>query len=482
MTETEDHAGTGMDTGNDRNAETDRDTGVVRARPTVGLASFVHNVADAGLQLLRVRRDAAGITAADIEAECEELMSTRGEASGTAIARRVMDLYQRMNAREQLTFFRILRTRFHLDAEAVYGAARILRDTGDDAALARFLKLAEPRRQELFRRLNMAPDGTRSLVDMRRALLTHLPDNPDLRPVDSDLRHVLASWFNRGFLHLRSIDWGTPAAVLEKLIAYETVHEMQGWDDLRRRLASDRRCFAFFHTALPEDPLVFVEVALVKGVSRDIAPIIGLDRQELPVARADTAIFYSINNCLDGLRGISFGNFLIKQVVVELRRELPNLRTFATLSPVPGFRRWLTAQVLGDPDSPWISAADRQTLAALDRVDWHLLPDVADTLKPILTRLIAAYLVRVKSGDHPTDPVARFHLGNGARLDSLNWLGDISEDRMAQSCGFLVNYVYDLKAIEENHEVYVKNHQVVTSRKIAELAAAAGPAKQGKAA
>lgn len=443
-----------------------------RGRFGSSVTGFFNSIADAGLDLLVRRRaeDARGGRKTDIEADCHELLSTLGEASGTAIARRVMRRYEAQDAAGKLAFFQLLREKFHVDFDAIRDAAQELSDKRDDASLARFLNVAEPPRQELFRRLNMAPHGTGSLVEMRRALLAELSDHPELRPVDADLRHLFTSWFNRGFLMLRRIDWGTPAAVLEKLIEYETVHEMRGWDDLRRRLAPDRRCFAFFHSALPDDPLVFVEVALTKGIAREIEPIIGLGRAELPPEEADTAIFYSINNCHDGLRGISFGNFLIKQVVVELARELPQLRTFSTLSPVPGFGRWLHEAVIDDPATKLVTDDERQRLDALDDPGWHLDAERCKTLKPLLSRLIARYLVHAKLDRDPLDPVARFHLRNGARLDQINWLGDRSDERLRQSCGFLVNYVYDLTSIEKNHEAYVKEHSLITSDAVARLA------------
>ncbi len=449
-----------------------------RGRFGYGVSSFLNSIADAGLDLIG-RKSGDANTAGkhtDIEVECNALLSTLGEASGTAIARRVMDRYEAMDEAEQIAFFKLLRERFHVDFEEIKQVATELGEKGDDATLERFLKIAEPRRQELFRRLNMAPNGTQSLVDMRRVLLSLVRKHPELKPVDSDLSHLFTSWFNRGFLTLRSIDWGTPAAVLEKLIEYETVHEMRGWDDLRRRLAPDRRCFAFFHSALPDDPLVFVEVALVKGISRDIDPIIGLDRDETDLAEVDTAIFYSINNCLEGLTGISFGNFLIKQVVVELAKELPQLTTYSTLSPVPGFSRWMNNAILADEDSKLISDDERALLTSLENVDWHQDDAQRATLQPLLTRLIAHYLVIAKRGKNPADPVARFHLRNGARLDQINWLGDTSDERMKQSFGFLVNYVYDLGTIEKNHETYVKDFQVVTSGKVGALAKTSIPA------
>ncbi|WP_241503777.1 malonyl-CoA decarboxylase [Ferruginivarius sediminum] len=422
------------------------------------------------MELLFRRKLAPGSDGENIYTLCNELLSTLGEASGTAIARKVIVAYEAMDAEARCVFFEKLRRDFNVDAKTVLDAANAYAAQSDDASLAKLIRAVEPPRQELFRRLNMAPNGTESLVRMRRDLLETLRDKPELKAVDADLRHLFASWFNRGFLALRRIDWETPAAVLEKLIEYETVHEMRGWDDLRRRLAPDRRCFAFFHSALPNDPLVFVEVALVKGISGEIGPIISLDRVESDPASADTAIFYSINNCHEGLRGITFGNFLIKQVVLELAREFPQLKTYATLSPVPGFRHWLSGASKPGADPELLTDAEIETLVLLGDSDWSADATKAEALQPLLTRLIAHYLLHEKRGSEPLDPVARFHLRNGARLDRINWLGDCSLERMRQSAGFLVNYVYDLKSIERNHEDYVKNHMVVASSAVTRLA------------
>jgi malonyl-CoA decarboxylase len=282
-----------------------------------------------------------------------------------------------------------------------------------------------------------------------------------LKLLDADLRHLFASWFNRGFLELRRIDWQSPAAVLEKLIAYEAVHEIKGWDDLRRRLAPDRRCFAFFHPALPGEPLIFVEVALVRGLATAMPPLLARETDEeaarAQAARADTAIFYSISNCQDGLRGISFGNFLIKQVVEELQAEFPQLKRFSTLSPVPGFRRWLMQRLAegSDPDTVLLPKLERDGW-------WHDLAQ-SEKLRPALMRLCALYLTRQPSPGSRVDPVARFHLGNGARLERINWLGNVARRAIQESFGIMVNYLYDHDSIEDNHEAFVRDGTIVRS-------------------
>src|SRR3981189_3305801 len=285
------------------------------------------------------------------------LLSERGEASGAQVARELHHLLRALDADDRHSFQRHPATECQPDKAALRAAAeRYLADPTAEAAAA-LARAGDPPRQELLRRMNMPPGGTGALIAMRSELTAHLHDEPKLKLLDADLRHLFASWFNRGFLELRRIDWQSPAAVLEKLIAYEAVHEIKGWDDLRRRLAPDRRCFAFFHPALPGEPLIFVEVALVQGLATAMPPLLAQETDEeaaqAQAARADTAIFYSISNCQDGLRGISFGNFLIKQVVEELQTEFPQLKRFSTLSPVPGFRRWLMQRLAegSDPDT-----------------------------------------------------------------------------------------------------------------------------------
>jgi malonyl-CoA decarboxylase len=302
----------------------------------------------------------------------------------------------------------------------------------------------------------MAPDGTRQLVAMRRDLLELLPEHPALRPVDDDLQELLAGWFNPGFLTFRPIDWNSPASLLEKLIRYERVHKIANLEALRRRLGEDRRCFAFFHPALPDEPLIFVQVALLKGMASKVQPLLDQEAPIQPVGEANTAIFYSISNCQTGLKGVSLGNFLIKMVVAALEAELPQLRGFATLSPIPGFTAWLNrAAEASDPMVP------PDLTGTLANADWYRDEAQAEALKPVLMGLCAHYLVREKRGSRPLDPVARFHLGNGARLERLNWLGDISAKGIAESAGMLVNYRYDQARIPANHEAFVATGEVI---------------------
>lgn len=305
---------------------------------------------------------------------------------------------------------------------------------------------------------------------MRAEVLARLRDEPQLAVLDHDFHHLLASWFNRGFLSMARIDWSTPAVILEKVIRYEAVHRIRDWDDLRSRIEPlDRRCYAFFHPALVDEPIIFVEVALTKEIPGAIGPVLAEEREHVAPDDATTAVFYSISNCQKGLRGISFGNFLIKQVVEDLSRDLRNLSTFVTLSPVPGFRRWLDGALSGG-GLDFIGDGARRTLATLDDAGWPDDPKRCDTMSALLESLAAYYLVRAKTGsDRPVDPVARFHLGNGARLERINWLADRSDHGVAQSAGIMVNYQYRVKDIERNHEAYANSGEVIASKAVAAM-------------
>ncbi len=402
-------------------------------------------------------------------ARCHALLSERGEASGASLAREALADYQALEGASLEAFFDLLGEEFSPDPKIVSRAADAYQKDPSQQNLIRLQKVVEAPRQELFRRLNMAPGGTGTLVQMRRRLLMGLKKHPQWAGSEADLGHLLSSWFNRGFLSLQRIDWRTSAIVLEKLIQYEAVHQIQGWDDLRRRLQADRRCYAFFHPALPDEPVIFIEVALTHGMSTKVQPLLDPASAISDAARADCAIFYSITNCQEGLRGISFGNFLIKQVADDLGREFPRLKTFATLSPIPGFRKWLAVEA-----AKLASEAQARQIALLlehlDNPQWNEDKGISAVLQQPLTQLCAHYLLRAKHGEEPLDPVARFHLSNGARLDRINWLGDVSEAGMVRSAGLMVNYVYKLGDVEANHEAYVKDHKVIASSRLESLA------------
>jgi len=423
--------------------------------------TFLNSIADAGRELLDGRQG-CGAKPADIQILCSDLITQKGEALGTALACTVVDAYLEFDETEKQAFFEMLLTDFDVDQPVLNAAIAQYQKTPTPTTTQAVALAAESLRQRVIRGVNMAPGGTHAVISMREDLLKLLPHNPSLQPVDRDFAHLLSSWFNRGFLELRRIDWNTPANVLEKLITYEAVHEIRDWDDLRRRLDQDRRCYAFFHPALPDEPLIFVEVALVNGLAGSIQGLLDDTLARITAESADTAIFYSISNCQKGLRSVSFGNFLIKQVVSELRAELSNLTTFSTLSPIPGFCRWL--QSLQDP-SPHVT----RILEMLDTPGNLNTPDTLSDLQQPLMQLCAHYLVNEKRKDRPIDSVARFHLGNGARLERINWLGDVSEKGWAESASLLVNYKYDLAKIETNHEAYANDTTIVHSRQIENL-------------
>jgi malonyl-CoA decarboxylase len=435
-------------------------------------SDMVQTITERGRKLLsfspRVERLPSGL--AGLERLCEMLLSSRGEASGMALAAEILQQWSRLNDEQQRDFMLLLAGKFGPDADKLDKAIDTYRAERSARAVLELHEAAEPRRQELIRRLNLAPNGISTLVRMRERLLALKVDTPDLEAVDADFAHLFTSWFNRGFLILRPIDWSTPAQILEKIIQYEAVHEIHDWDELRRRLAPvDRRCFAFFHPQLPDDPLIFVEVALTKTIPETISDVLGEKRAPIQAQDARTAVFYSISNCQVGLRGISFGNFLIKQVVEDLRRDLPKLDTFVTLSPVPTFAGWL-ARERHNEKSDVLSVEDKTALAALDDANWA---DDATKLAAVRAAMLpaaASYFLQARTQDGRTlDPVARFHLGNGARLERLDFLADLSTRAMRQAHGLMVNYLYKLDDIETNHEAFAQRGEIVAAPAIRKL-------------
>ena len=432
---------------------------------------LLQTISDRGRALLaRDRRGEASAHSENLVELCEDLLSGRGEASGVALAREILARYMTLTIGPRIAFFEALAQRFGTDPARMELAIAAWRAGPSDAAAAEVHSASEPRRQELFRRLNLAPGGTASLVRMREQLMDSLDHREDLRAVDDDFVHLFSSWFNRGFLVLRRIDWSTPAIVLEKIIRYEAVHEIHDWQDLRRRIDSpDRRCYAFFHPALVDEPLIFVEVALTRDIPAAIAPILVKEREVVDLDKARAATFYSISNCQRGLAGVSFGNFLIKQVVEEVSREMPKLSTYVTLSPVTNFAGWLK-QERAEERSAALNEADKAVLAALDQPAWWTNEETAAQVQDTVMRAAAWYYLRARNQRGlPVDAVARFHLGNGARLERINWLGDTSERAMAQAYGLMVNYQYDLDDIEKNHEAYAEGPTVVASGSVQRL-------------
>lgn len=407
--------------------------------------------------LERRPRSEARAAARPLDEACRALLSGRGEVSGASLAHEILAGYRALPDVGKRAFFVHLAEGLDIDPDALAAAAARYGASRDPDSLRAVHDAAEPPRQELLRRLNQAPGATADLVAMRRDLLRLADGDARLMRIDLDFTHLFSSWFNRGFLVLRPIDWTSPALILERIIAYEAVHAINDWDDLRRRLLpGDRRCFAFFHPAMPDDPLIFVEVALVQGIPGSIQAILAPDRAVLPAAEADTAVFYSISNCQEGLRGISFGSSLIKQVIDLVSRQLPHIRHFITLSPMPGLVRYLTGRAqAGDAEAAAILAAETVHEARLR--EWAAL-----------------YLAEARRVDGmPVDPVARFHLGNGAVLHRIHAGADTSANGLRQSLGAMVNYLYDPATLEANHEAFATRQKIAHSREVRALLKAA---------
>ena len=377
----------------------------------------------------------------------DALVGSAGETSGLALAEEILTRFETEDDDGKIAFFRHLATAMNIAPEDVRSTLSTYEKDPSKTSYRAFMAAAEPKRQELIRRLNRLPNATGMLVRMRADLLRLGRGEPELEALDMDFRHLFLSWFNRGFLVLRPINWESPAHILEKIIAYEAVHAIDSWDDLRRRLEpSDRRCFAFFHPSMPDEPLIFVEVALTNGVPGSVQMLLSEGRSAIPTSDADTATFYSISNCQAGLASISFGNSLIKQVASDLATEVPSLATFVTLSPIPGLTSWLQSEGIA----------------------W----EEADTEK--LRGYAADYLLHAKrGGGQPLDPVARFHLGNGAIVHRVHADADTSDKGRAQSAGTMVNYLYDLGKIAQNHERFATTQEVVASAEVKSLAATA---------
>ena len=392
---------------------------------------------------------------------CRDLLGSSGEVSGMALSRLILDRYAGMDDASKLEFFTFLNNDLGVNPAAVRDAIGSFDAAPDSATYRHFLSAAEPLRQELARRLNQVPGATAQLVAMRADLLRLAHDNPALLVLDVDLKHLFASWFNRGFLVLRPIDWTSPAVVLEKIIAYEAVHSIDSWGDLRLRLEpADRRCFGFFHPTMPDEPLIFVEVALTRGVPVAIHDVLSEGREAIAPNAADTAVFYSISNCQSGLAGISFGNSLIKQVVADLSQELPNIKTFVTLSPIPGLNRWL-------------STCGGEVLETETRLGVEHKNSVDHKNDNKQRQCAAYYLLKAKRDKgEPYDPVARFHLGNGASVHAIHAGADLSPNGQKQSGGVMVNYLYDLGQISQNHEHFASSNTIAASPVVTALAAA----------
>jgi malonyl-CoA decarboxylase len=451
------------------------------ARTLSNLAGVWRDIAHSAARSVGLNGRAVATDPRSLRALMAECLEARGgEVSARMRAAELGKTYLELDTEGRRRFLEILAEEFAVDEPALAAAiADYQAAPGAEEKLlagAALRKAAVPRRVRLLTQFNALPEGVKFLVDLRADLLAFSDKTPELRDLDADLRELLTSWFDVGFLDLYQITWESPASLLEKLIAYEAVHEIRSWDDLRNRVDSDRRLFALFHPRMPDEPLAFVEVALVKGMASSVQTLLDEQAPKANAADVDTAIFYSISNTQRGLRGISFGDYLIKRVVQRLSKELPRIKTFATLSPVPGFTAWLAdcpvdtlvqamsevelggVRALGGLDDPLAAL-----LTVLARPDWPNDPVIRKALKEPLLRLGARYMVERRESGELIDPVARFHLRNGARLERLNWLGDISEQGLRQSAGLMVNYRYGLDEIEVNHEAYMKDGRIAMS-------------------
>jgi malonyl-CoA decarboxylase len=406
------------------------------------------------------RRLFSGASEPSVDFLLEQLMGNTGEVSAIVAARELLDMYKGLDDEGKKEFFFNIEQNFNTEPASVKLAFDTFDADPSSTNLNRLYRAAEPRRVELLRRLNQTPGATHDLVGMRKDLLGLLREHPELSAVDENFTHLFRSWFSRGFLLLQTIDWSTSAAILNRIIRYEAVHAIKDWDDLRSRVdRPNRRCFAFFHPALTDEPLIFVEVALSTEIPGSIDSILNDTADEdVDPSKFTTATFYSISNCQPGLKNISFGNFLIKQVVQELKADFPSIKQFVTLSPIPGFKRWL------DTD------ADADSVELLElKTEMRSLDIVADNVaehEEAIRKLMLNYLLLAKKGKYPLDPVARFHLGNGAQVHQIHGAADLSDKGLAQSYGAMVNYLYDLRYIERNHEQYVTEGKIEFNDKL----------------
>lgn len=404
-----------------------------------------------------------------------------GEVSARKHAMQIGGLYQELTSEGRRRFLRLLAVEFGPDRQGLREqCARYMQsDDADCGPLEEKLRdlLITPR-LKLLHQFTALPQGIKFLVDLRKDLIGFVKSDAELATLDKEIRRLLATWFDVGLLEMRQIDWQSPAALLEKLVAYEAVHEIHSWQDLRHRLHLDRRCYAFFHPNMPDEPLIFVEVALTSGLADSIDSLLDESTPGVSPRDADTAIFYSISNAQQGLQGISFGNFLIKRVVETLKAQLPNIKTFSTLSPLPGFANWLkklnvteVSEMLGYDEISKLAESTAEPcagnpvdlVALLERPGWHQDNAFCVTLRPLLETLLYRYLHTYRADGQPIDPVERFHLGNGARIERVNWLGDLSDKGLKQAYGFMVNYLYPIKDIEKNHEKYATARKIVIS-------------------
>jgi malonyl-CoA decarboxylase len=424
------------------------------------LKEIISSIADVGQKLFKK----SVVKKNDLESIislCDDLISNKGAAFGITVARDITDLYQTLSPEKKLLFFKKINEKFRPNHTKVTEAIDLYKAEQNDKNLFKLFITSEGQRRELFRRMNMSPNGISTIVSLREDLLKILNENKELKPLDNDLRELFKSWFNPGFLKLAKITWDTKAAVLEKIIQYERVHKIKDMNELKRRLGEDRRFFSYFHPALDDEPIIFVQVALTNGLGKSIQEIMKPSAEG--AKKYDTATFYSISNCQEGLSRVTLGNFLIKRVVYEIQEELPNIKNFGTLSPIPGFRDWFTTldekiiqNILGKIPYNNVSFLKSSDLKV---GDGRIVSN-----KQAIIKLVAHYLMNEKNKKGlPINDVCRFHLGNGAIIDDININANVSEVGLNRSFGVMVNYLYELKNIEKNHEDYINNKKVIIS-------------------
>ena len=427
------------------------------------LKEIISSIADVGQKLFKKsvikKNDLDSIVSL-----CDDLISNKGAAFGITVARDITDLYQTLSPENKILFLKRINEKYKPSHTKVNEAINEYKKKQDDKNLFSLFITAEGRRRELFRRMNMSPNGISTIVSLREDLLDTINNNHELRPLDNDLRELFKSWFNPGFLKLHKITWNTKAAVLEKIMKYERVHEIKNMDELKRRLGEDRRFFSYFHPALEDEPIIFVQVALTNGLGKSIQEI--MKPRSQGEKKYDTATFYSISNCQKGLERVTLGNFLIKRVVYEIQEELPNIKNFGTLSPIIGFRNWFSyledvkiKNIIGENNLDKIKFLKSSNLRIGDN---RIIAN-----KEAILKLVAHYLMNEKNiKGRPINDVCRFHLGNGAIIDDIVINANVSEVGFSRSFGVMVNYLYELKNIEKNHEEYVNTKKIIISDKL----------------
>ena len=426
------------------------------------LKEIISSIADVGQKLFK-KRIVKKNDLDSIIALCDDLISNKGAAFGITVARDITDLYQTLSPENKLSFFKKINDKYKPNHTKVEEAIKNYNESQNEKNLFNLFIVTEGKRRELFRRMNMSPNGISTIVSLREDLLNNLDGNEDLIPLDNDLRELFKSWFNPGFLKLEKITWNTKAAILEKIMKYERVHEIKNMDELKRRLGEDRRFFSYFHPALEDEPIIFVQVALTNGLGKSIQEI--MKPRTEGEKKYDTATFYSISNCQEGLARVTLGNFLIKRVVYEIQEELPNIKNFGTLSPIPGFRDWFST--LEEKKIKNIIGDSFNDVLFLKSSNLKIGDSKIISNKDIIIKLVLHYLMNEKNKKQlPVNDVCRFHLGNGAIIDDIVINGNISEVGFNRSYGVMVNYLYELKNIEKNHEEYINFKKIIISNKL----------------